>query len=95
MRQRVSRTSLTYVTRELKLACYVVIAKETNFVAEVQLLNLGDFASVVAFARRLEKDPIDIVVANAGVSLPEYQATKDGWEETYSRLPYFKLECAH
>ncbi|KAI0093262.1 hypothetical protein BDY19DRAFT_418080 [Irpex rosettiformis] len=58
-----------------------LIAKETSHAAEVQLVDLGDFASVVAFAKRLENDPVDILVANAGVSLKEYRTTKDGWEE--------------
>ncbi|KAI0812412.1 hypothetical protein BC629DRAFT_1589185 [Irpex lacteus] len=58
------------------------IAKQTSYAAEVQLVDLSDFASVVAFTKRLENDPIDILVANAGVNLKDYRATKDGWEET-------------
>lgn len=58
------------------------IAKQTSYAAEVQLVDLSDFASVVAFTKRLENDPIDILVANAGVNLKDYRTTKDGWEET-------------
>ncbi|KAI0775352.1 hypothetical protein BC629DRAFT_702330 [Irpex lacteus] len=58
------------------------IAKETSYNAELQLLDLGSFESVVAFAKRLEGEPIDILVANAAVAVGQYSLTKDGWEET-------------
>lgn len=67
----------------LKTGLYVEIAKETSYNAELQLLDLGSFESVVAFAKRLEGEPIDILVANAAVAVGQYSLTKDGWEETY------------
>ncbi|KAI0341927.1 NAD(P)-binding protein [Trametopsis cervina] len=57
------------------------IAKETNFRSDVEILDLSSFNSVVAFAKRLEGEPVDILVLNAAVSWNEYQETKDGWEE--------------
>ncbi|KAI0092207.1 hypothetical protein BDY19DRAFT_990939 [Irpex rosettiformis] len=58
------------------------IAKSTSHSAEVQLLDLSGFESVVSFAKRLVDEPIDILVANAAVALGEYVATTDGWEQT-------------
>ena len=60
-----------------------VIAKATSCHAEVQVVDSSDFESVVALAKRLEGDPLDILVANAGVVHNQYHGTKDGWEETY------------
>ena len=55
-------------------------------------MDLASFESVVALAKRLEGDPIDIVVANAGVATQEYTLTGDGWESTYAvSLSAFKL----
>ncbi|KAJ7254322.1 short-chain dehydrogenase [Mycena haematopus] len=50
--------------------------------AEVWILDLTDFASVRHFADKFEQDGgrLDILVANAAVMLPKYEATKDGWE---------------
>ena len=62
------------------------IAHETGYAAELQLIDLAEFASVNAFAARLKNDPVDILVANAAVIYPQYEATKDGWEEMYVSL---------
>ncbi|KAI0697251.1 short-chain dehydrogenase [Cytidiella melzeri] len=59
-----------------------LIAKEINFKADVELLDLSSFESVTALAKRLNGEPIDILVANAAVALPEYVPTKDGWEQS-------------
>jgi NAD(P)-dependent dehydrogenase (short-subunit alcohol dehydrogenase family) len=50
------------------------------------ILDLSDFASVSSFATAFEKehDRLDILVCNAGVSMPNYEATKNGWESTYA-----------
>ena len=52
--------------------------------AELALVDLSRFASVSAFADAFirEGSQIDILVYNAGVALPHYSATGDGWEET-------------
>lgn len=62
-------------------SCALGIATETGYAAELQLVDQADFASVNAFAARLQGAPVDILVANAGVSQPEFIPTKDGWEE--------------
>ena len=61
------------------------IAKEIGFAADLELLDLANFASVKAFASRLKDSPIDILVANAGIAQLEYQATADGLDQTYVR----------
>lgn len=65
--------------------CSTEIKNGTGFAdAEVKPLDQADFASVRAFTDDLEAEgrPIDILVANIGVSLQKYHATNDGWEET-------------
>ncbi|KAI0344674.1 NAD(P)-binding protein [Trametopsis cervina] len=59
-----------------------LIQKETGFLPEVRVVDLSDFQTVIAFAKGLEDVPLDIVVANAGVRLVEYQVSKDGWEQS-------------
>ncbi|KAI0341936.1 short-chain dehydrogenase [Trametopsis cervina] len=58
------------------------IAQDTSYKAELELVDMTSFESVSAFAERLEGQPIDIVVLNAGVLRSEYKATQDGWEES-------------
>ncbi|KAH9969293.1 hypothetical protein BGW80DRAFT_1461768 [Lactifluus volemus] len=50
---------------------------------ELTLVDLARFASVSAFADTFIRDgsQIDILVYNAGVALPQYATTEDGWEE--------------
>ncbi|EKM54524.1 uncharacterized protein PHACADRAFT_258435 [Phanerochaete carnosa HHB-10118-sp] len=57
------------------------IARETGYSAELQLVDLADFASVKAFTTHLKDDAVDILVANAAIAQPEYLTTKDGWEQ--------------
>lgn len=63
-----------------------VVAKATGFLPEVQIFDSSRFESVLALAKRLEGEPLDILVANAGIVQPEYRVTDDGWEETYAKL---------
>jgi len=51
---------------------------------ELWLIDLANFASVLAFGDRFERDGgnIDILVANAAVFWPDYHSTVDNWEET-------------
>ncbi|KAJ6456427.1 hypothetical protein C8R45DRAFT_914010 [Mycena sanguinolenta] len=59
------------------------IKAETGYEnAELWIVDLADFSSVKSFADKFEKDGgrLDILVENAGVSIPQYEATKDGWE---------------
>ncbi|KAF7357966.1 NAD(P)-binding protein [Mycena venus] len=49
---------------------------------EVWIIDLADFSSVKSFADKFEQDGgrLDLLVENAGVTKPKYEATKDGWE---------------
>jgi len=51
---------------------------------DVWELDQADFASVKAFAARVEKDldRLDIAILNAGIATYNWRVTKDGWEET-------------
>ena len=72
-----------------------MIKNETGFVdTEVKILDQANFASVNAFADDLEAEgrPISILVVNIGVSPQKYNATNDGWEETWVvRVPRFSF----
>lgn len=60
--------------------------KDTDYTkAEVWIIDLGSFSSIIAFAERFENDGgrLDILVMNAGVATPLYEATADGYESTY------------
>ena len=61
----------------------VAIEKDTKYKADLALLDLSDFSSTVAFARKYANEPLDILCLNAGLAVPAYEATKDGWELTY------------
>jgi len=59
------------------------IERETGYHGcELRTVDLANFASVVAFADKFEKEVSDlhILVMNAGVLEPIYQLTTDGWE---------------
>ncbi|KAG6848066.1 hypothetical protein H0H93_003712, partial [Arthromyces matolae] len=61
------------------------IEKETGSkAAELKLVDLSSFSSVIAFVDEVEKDGgrLDIVVANAGMASSTYRATSDGYEST-------------
>lgn len=53
--------------------------------AELWLLDLSKFSSVIAFANKFEVEGVklDILVANAAVGKTVYETTSDGWEETF------------
>lgn len=50
--------------------------------AELWIMDLAEFASVRRFVDQFEQDGgrLDILVANAAVIMPKYEATNDGWE---------------
>jgi NAD(P)-dependent dehydrogenase (short-subunit alcohol dehydrogenase family) len=62
---------------------------------EASLLDLADLSSVRAFAERecASRVPIDLLVNNAGVSVPPYGRTQDGFETTLgtNHLGHFAL----
>ncbi|KAM0331470.1 hypothetical protein ACHAQA_003146 [Verticillium albo-atrum] len=51
---------------------------------DVWQVDIGDFASVKAFAARAEKelDRVDVFLSNAGVATSTYSEMSDGWEST-------------
>lgn len=68
------------------------IEAATGYKSELWLLDLAEFASVLEFVEKFEKDggKIDILVANAGAVWSDYRETVDGWEQTYA-LEFFDL----
>jgi retinol dehydrogenase 12 len=62
-------------------ACAEVKAA-TGVTPELLLMDMSDFSAVSAFATAFQEkyDRLDILVCNAGVALPKYEATRDGWE---------------
>jgi NAD(P)-dependent dehydrogenase (short-subunit alcohol dehydrogenase family) len=63
--------------------------------AEIMELDLADLTSVKEFARRFSSrfDRLDILINNAGVMIPPYQKTKDGFELQFgtNHLGHFAL----
>ncbi|KAG6841195.1 hypothetical protein C0991_000992 [Blastosporella zonata] len=57
---------------------------ETEYKAELWIVDLSDFASVIAFGDRFEKDGgrLDVFVGNAAIATDIYTTTSDGWETT-------------
>lgn len=48
---------------------------------EVEVVDLGSLASVRAFAERVGREPVDLLINNAGLSAPDTQdTTEDGFE---------------
>ncbi|KAK0443292.1 hypothetical protein EV421DRAFT_543423 [Armillaria borealis] len=61
------------------------IQKETGYTkAELWIIDLANFSSIVAFADRAEREleRLDIFVENAGMATWEYEQV-EGWERTY------------
>ncbi|KAF8888744.1 hypothetical protein BD779DRAFT_428852 [Infundibulicybe gibba] len=58
--------------------------EQTGYHAELWMIDLSDFNSVKAFVDKFEADGgrLDVLVENAGIVMPKYEATKDGWEST-------------
>ena len=61
----------------------VELQNETGYQsAELWIIDLSLFSSVIAFADKFEKDGgrLDILVENAACGLFTYDTTPDGWE---------------
>ncbi|KII83704.1 hypothetical protein PLICRDRAFT_180056 [Plicaturopsis crispa FD-325 SS-3] len=66
-------------------AAIAKLEKQTGYTnAELWLVDLSKYSSVLAFADKFEKDGgrLDIVVYNAGVLPLKYTASPEGWEMT-------------
>ena len=61
--------------------------------AEVALLDLASLDSVRAFARDWSRQPVDLLINNAGVMIPPLSRTKDGFELQFgtNHLGHFAL----
>lgn len=49
---------------------------------ETAVMDLASLASIDKFCAQLSHRKIDVLVCNAGVMLPKYQETRDGFEQT-------------
>ncbi|KAF6753523.1 short-chain dehydrogenase [Ephemerocybe angulata] len=66
-------------------AAITTLQQETGYrTAELWLVDLSKFSSVIAFADKFEKDGgrLDIVVMNAAIETTVYETSTDGWEST-------------
>ncbi|KAG5643888.1 hypothetical protein DXG03_009518 [Asterophora parasitica] len=84
-RQNPARLILACRSKEKGEAAIETLQRETEYrSAELWIIDLTNFSSVVAFADKFEKDGgrLDILLANAAVSPVDYTATPDGWEST-------------
>ncbi|KAG6879361.1 hypothetical protein C0992_003279 [Termitomyces sp. T32_za158] len=86
-RMNPARLVLACRSRSKGEAAIEKIQQETGYqAAELWIVDLSDFASVVAFADKFEKDGgrLDILLENAAVLPGKYVSTSDGWERTIS-----------
>ncbi len=78
-----------------KAAKNKILASVPNANMMTMKLDLGDLASVKNFSENfLEKyDKLDILINNAGIMIPPYQLTKDGFESQFgvNHLGHFYL----
>ncbi|KAG6918156.1 hypothetical protein DXG01_016141 [Tephrocybe rancida] len=77
------RLILACRSKEKGEAALMKLQNETGYKgAELWLVDLSKFSSVVAFVDRFEQQGgrLDILVANAATITPEYSVTEDGWE---------------
>ncbi|KAF5317889.1 hypothetical protein D9611_014387 [Ephemerocybe angulata] len=84
-RMKPGRLILACRSQQRGEAAIAQVKEETGYgAAELWLLDLAQFSSVIAFADRFEKDGgrLDIVVANAAIATEEYDTSSDGWETT-------------
>ncbi|KAG6848711.1 hypothetical protein H0H93_014693 [Arthromyces matolae] len=85
-RMNPARLILACRSKEKGLAAIQKIEIETGYKnAELSIVDLSDFSSVVSFADRFEKDGgrLDILVENAAIAPGTRTMTKDGWETAY------------
>lgn len=85
--------------RNLEKASSVVaqIQQDTGATVDVEELELGSFASIRAFAKRVLERPelIDMLILNAGVMACPYSKTEDGFEMQFgtNHLGHFLMAC--
>ncbi|KAJ2919411.1 hypothetical protein MD484_g1049, partial [Candolleomyces efflorescens] len=75
---------------EKGIAAVNKIREDTGYSAELRLLDLSRFSSVLTFVDDFLKEGnrLDILVANAAIAATTYKTTADGWEETIGSTRY-------
>lgn len=72
-----------------------IISEISNADIEVMVLDLEDLKSVRSFAEKFEKNypKLDVLINNAGIMMPPYRLTKDGFESQMgtNHLGHFAL----
>jgi WW domain-containing oxidoreductase len=56
--------------------------RHPNAKAEFRQLNLASFENIKQFCEQLDVEKIDILICNAGLTMPKYSETEDGLEMT-------------
>jgi NAD(P)-dependent dehydrogenase (short-subunit alcohol dehydrogenase family) len=78
-----------------KIAKEAIIKENPRASIEVMILDLADLASIREFARNFSSryHSLDILINNAGVMVPPFQQTKDGFEMQFgsNHLGHFAL----
>ena len=65
------------------LISYLEIEQATGYRnIELAIFDQGDFGSIIKYAESVKDEPLDILVANAGLAVGKYEQTGDGWETT-------------
>lgn len=61
-----------------------ILAEHPEADVEIVELDLGDLSSVEKAAQRVSQEPrLDLLVNNAGIMMPPYQTTEDGFESQF------------
>lgn len=61
-----------------------ILAEHPNADVEIVELDLGDLSSVRKAVARIEQEPrLDLLINNAGIMIPPYQTTVDGFESQF------------
>jgi NAD(P)-dependent dehydrogenase (short-subunit alcohol dehydrogenase family) len=89
--------SVIVASRDIKRATDAVDAinklTNTNLAEFIHPLDLSSLKSVREFAKKVGDRPIDYLINNAGVMIPEWSTTEDGFEIQYqtNHLSHFLL----
>ncbi len=72
-----------------------IVQENANANVKIMILDLADLQSVKSFAEKFKKEnqKLDILINNAGVMIPPYSKTKDGFELQFgtNHLGHFAL----
>lgn len=72
-----------------------ILIEHPDAAVEIRMLNLADLASIRSFAEEFNEqfDSLDLLINNAGIMMPPYAKTKDGFELQFggNHLGHFAL----